>query len=295
YVILETASHALSQNRTWGINYDVAVFTNLSWDHLDYHKSFEDYRDTKVKLFRQTFLSKPKNGLPKMAIINLNDENSSHFANAFPGNKYYFGVEQFDTNTIKESAITTKIIELTKSGSKFELQTPSGKTVINLPLPGKFNIENALAAASTCFALGFTIEQIKKGLENAKPVPGRIEYIDHNQNFDVVVDYAHNPDGFEKSLSALRHTTKNKLIAVFGAAGDRDKGKRPELGRIASQYADIIILTEEDPGSEDPQKIINAIKPGLSDKFKDKSNLFEIIDRKQAITKAVELANPGDT
>src|SRR5690606_18743706 len=142
---------------------------------------------------------------------------------------------------------------------------------------------------------GFTIEQIKKGLENAKPVPGRIEYIDHNQNFDVVVDYAHNPDGFEKSLSALRHTTKNKLIAVFGAAGDRDKGKRPELGRIASQYADIIILTEEDPGSEDPQKIINAIKPGLSDKFKDKSNLFEIIDRKQAITKAVELANPGDT
>ncbi|MEZ4210662.1 MAG: UDP-N-acetylmuramoyl-L-alanyl-D-glutamate--2,6-diaminopimelate ligase [Patescibacteria group bacterium] len=295
YVILETASHALSQNRTWGINYDVAVFTNLSWDHLDYHKSFEDYRDTKVKLFEQTFLSKTKNALPKMAIINLNDENSSHFINAFPGTKYYFGVEQFDTNTIKESSITTKIIQMTKTGSKFELQTPSGNATINLPLPGKFNIENALAAASTCFALGFTIEQIKTGLESAKRVPGRIEYIDHNQNFDVVVDYAHNPDGFEKSLSALRHTTKNKLIAVFGAAGDRDKGKRPELGKIASQYADIIILTEEDPGSEDPQKIIEAIKPGLSDKFKDKTNLFEIIDRKQAITKAIELAKPGDT
>lgn len=295
YVILETASHAITQHRAWGINYDVAVFTNLTWDHLDYHKTFEDYRDAKVSLFKKTYLSEPKSALPKLAIINMNDDNSSHFINAFPGTKYYFGVEQFDHNDTKETSITTKVLRVSKQHSKFDLLTPTGSITVKLPLPGRFNIENALAAATTCYALGFTLEEIRAGLEAAKPIPGRLENLATNQEFDVIVDYAHNPDGFDKALSALKHTTKNDLIVVFGAAGDRDKGKRPELGKIASQYADIIILTEEDPGSEDPQKIIDAIRPGISPTFEEGKNLFTILSRTKAIKQAINMAKPGDT
>lgn len=295
YAVIEIASHALSQHRTWGIDFDIAVFTNLTWDHMDYHQTFEAYRDAKVKLFRQTYLSRQKPNQQKLAILNLDDEHTAHFSAAFPGNKYYFSLEKFDGPETKESTLTSKIIYAGPTSSQFNLQTPTGAVDINLPLPGKFNIENALAAATTCFALGLPLEQIKAGLESATSVAGRLEQISTTELFRVVVDYAHNPDGFEKALSSLRQTTDGKLIVVFGSAGDRDKEKRPVLGKVGSKYADIIILTEEDPGSENPAKIIESIRPGIDPKFIENQNLFINLSRKEAIRQAILLAKPKDT
>lgn len=295
YAVIETASHALAQHRTWGIDFDVAVFTNLTWDHLDYHKTFEAYRDAKVKLFKQTYLSHPKPGQPKIAILNLDDENMPYFDSAFPGTKFFYSAEKFDGAETKESTLTTKVTYSGPTGSKFELQTPTGSVSVNLSLPGKFNIENALAAASTCYALGVPIEKIKEGLEAAQNVAGRLEQISDEEPFRVVVDYAHNPDGFDKALSSLRSTTTGRLISVFGAAGDRDREKRPTLGQVASKYSDILLLTEEDPGSENPEKIIASIRTGIPQKFEEGQSLFIELDRKKAIRQAIEMAQPGDT
>jgi UDP-N-acetylmuramoyl-L-alanyl-D-glutamate--2,6-diaminopimelate ligase len=295
YAVIETASHALAQHRTWGIAYDVAVFTNLTHDHLDYHKSFEAYRDAKLKLFRQTFQSFKKPNVDKLAIINLSDESSSHFAKSFPGAKFFYAVEKFDQTDTLESPITVRILSSDASGSVLQIQTPTGDIKINLPLPGNFNIENALSAASTCYALGISLEKIKEGLEQAPSIPGRLEPISAGQSFSVIVDYAHNPDGFDKALSSLRAITSGRLIVVFGSAGDRDKAKRPILGRVASHYADIIYLTEEDPGSEDPLKIISAIRPGISNDFLENKNLFIIPKRTEAIEAAIRMAQPRDT
>ncbi len=295
YAVIETASHALAQHRTWGIDYDMAIFTNLTWDHLDYHKTFEAYRAAKLKLFRQTFYSKAKPGVPKLAIINLEDTANADFARAFPGTKLYYTINKQDSSHSKESLAWASVANTSLASTDITLHTPVGDITTHLHLPGLFNVRNALAAATAAVALGVSPEHIAAGIESVHSLPGRMEQISGGQSFTVIVDYAHTPDGFTQSLSTLKAATAGKLITVFGAAGDRDKEKRPTLGQIASQYSDLIILTEEDPGSEDPLAIIENIRSGLSDKFIDNTNLFINPTRQAAIRQAISLARPGDT
>jgi UDP-N-acetylmuramoyl-L-alanyl-D-glutamate--2,6-diaminopimelate ligase len=292
YAVVETSSHALAQHRTWGIFYDVAVFTNLTQDHLDYHHTMEDYRTAKEKLFKDLAGSWKKPGIAKTIVLNFDDPMHAHFAKYPAEQKLFFSANKNETppDTLKAREIHT-----TSTGSIFTISSPKGSIKVQLNIPGKFNIENALAAASSAFALGFSLEDIKKGLESVHIIPGRMEYI-QTQPFNVIADYAHTPDGYEKSLSSIRQFTEGRIIAVFGSAGDRDREKRPLIGKIAGKYADTIILTEEDPASEDPAKIIEAIKSGVpTDKFQEGGNQFTILDRKEAVKHALSLARAKDT
>ncbi|MFA5010130.1 MAG: UDP-N-acetylmuramoyl-L-alanyl-D-glutamate--2,6-diaminopimelate ligase [Patescibacteria group bacterium] len=295
YAIVETSSHAIAQHRTWGIDYDVAVFTNLTPEHLDFHPTFEHYRNTKLRLFKSLFRSRRKTNTPKIAVINFDDPVASHFAQVPADQKFFYSINKLETNDTKESPITANIIHADESSTTFDLNTPFGKTSITLHLPGRFNVSNALAAASTALGLGIPLEKIKQGLEQVKVVPGRMERIEAGQPFTVIVDYAHTPDGFEQVLSTTRSFTKGRLITVFGAAGNRDKTKRPKLGEIASRYADVLVLTEEDPANEDPNQIIEAIKSGIPARFRDDDNLFTILSRPDALRHAFKLAQPSDT
>lgn len=293
YAVVETSSHALAQHRTWGIFYDVAVFTNLTQDHLDYHHTMEEYRLAKEKLFEGLAGSWKKPGIAKTIVLNFDDPMHAHFAKYPAEKKLFFSVNENDT---PPDTLRAKEIHLTPKTSIFTISSNKGSIKIQLNMPGKFNIENALAAATSAFALGFSLEDIKKGLESVHIIPGRMEYIEGGQPFKVIADYAHTPDGYEKSLSSIRQFTEGQVIVVFGSAGDRDKDKRPIIGKIAGKYADVIILTEEDPASEDPAKIIEAIKSGVpSDKFQEGGNQFTIINRKEAVKHAFSLAKKKDT
>ncbi len=295
YAIVETSSHALAQHRVTGIDYDVAVFTNLTPEHLDFHPTFEDYRDAKLKLFKKLFISRRKPNIPKVAVINFDDPAAAIFAQPSTDKKYFYSIDKFEGSNITDNSVTAKIIQAGASGTDFEISTPLGNTTISLHLPGRFNVQNALAAASAALALDIPLDIIKRGLEKVVGVPGRMERINAGQSFAVIVDYAHTPDGFAQALSTAREFTTGKLITVFGAAGDRDKLKRPGLGEVAGKYSDIIILTEEDPGTEDPLKIIEAIKKGVPPRFRESVNLFTVPIRKDALTRAFQLAKPGDT
>lgn len=293
YAVVETSSHALAQHRTWGIFYDVAVFTNLTQDHLDYHHTMDEYRQAKEKLFSQLAGSWKKPGIAKTIVLNFDDPMHAHFAKYPAEKKLFFSVNKNDT---PPDTLRAKEIHLTPKTSIFTISSNKGSIKVQLNMPGKFNIENALAAATSAFALGFSLEDIKKGLESVHIIPGRMEYIEGGQPFKVIADYAHTPDGYEKSLSSIRQFTEGQVIVVFGSAGDRDKDKRPIIGKIAGKYADIIILTEEDPASEDPAKIIEAIKSGVpTDKFQEGGNQFTIINRKEAVKHAFSLAKEKDT
>jgi len=295
YAIVETTSHALSQHRTWGIFYDIAIFTNLTHDHLDYHKTLENYKIAKGLLFKNLATSLRKPNMPKIAIINADDITSDYFK-SFPSDKTYtFAIDNIDTLKSPDQSVWADNITLYKNATDFTLNTPSGKIDIRLKILGRFNISNALAAASAAYSLGISLPVIKTGLESMWKIPGRMEHVANNLGLNIIIDYAHTPDGFQKVLESVRPITDGNLIVVFGATGDRDASKRPTLGTITSQFADYIILTEEDPGSEDPQKIINQILEGI-DKHKFQShNLKIIIDRKEAIKHGLKYAKPNDT
>lgn len=295
YAIVETTSHALAQHRTWGIFYDVAIFTNLTHDHLDYHKTLENYKHAKGLLFKNLITGLHKPNMPKIAIINTDDPESDYFK-SFPSDKTYtFAIDNIDTSKSPDQSIWANNINLAKTSTNFTLNTPTGKIDIRLKISGRFNISNALAAASAAYSLGISLEIIKTGLESIWKIPGRMEHVDNNLGLNIIIDYAHTPDGFQKVLESTKPITDGNLIVVFGSAGDRDKTKRPTLGKIVSQFANYMVLTEEDPDSEDPRDIIDQILEGVDkDKFKD-HNLKIIIDRKEAIKHALEISKPTDT
>ena len=295
YAIVETTSHALAQHRTWGIFYDVAVFTNLTHDHLDYHKTFDNYKIAKGKLFRDLANDLRKPNMPKISIVNLNDPEAHYFDQFAADQKYYFAIDKVETPANPDALIWVNNIHEGRQHTYFTLNTAKGGIDIKLHLPGRFNIYNAAAASSVAFALGLDLPTIQQGIESAWQIPGRMEYIPNNHNLDIIVDYAHTPDSFQKVFEALRPIARQKIIAVFGAAGDRDKTKRPILGQIASQFADEIILTEEDPGTEDAHQIIKEILPGIDKtKFREGKNLHIILDRKSALHHALTTAKPND-
>jgi len=288
FVIVEISSHGLVQYRHWGVPYKTVVLTNMMSDHLDYHKTFRNYKNSHKVLLT--------NKLENL-IINYDDEHLREFLKVERGGnhafkKYIFSLKSYEN--IK-SAISVKAREiiLNRKGSEFVVKTGEKSEKIKLSLIGEFNVYNSLAAVATGLAEKINLEKIKNGLELMRDVPGRLEKIDEGQKFEVIVDYAHSPDSLKKVYEAVKPYVKNKIIAVLGGTGDRDKTYRSRAGTIADEFADIVIVTNEDPYSEDPEIIIDQVMSGIKNKELDK-NLFRISDREKAIEKAVALANNDD-
>ncbi|HEY9766360.1 MAG TPA: UDP-N-acetylmuramoyl-L-alanyl-D-glutamate--2,6-diaminopimelate ligase [Chroococcales cyanobacterium] len=277
-VAMEVSSHALDQDRVAFSDFDVAVLTNVTVDHLDYHKDMEKYAAAKMKLFKGL-----PGSHPRTAVLNADEKKySERFQDLIPSVLTY-AIE-------READFRATEISLLAAGSKWRMTSPHGSIEIELNLPGRFNVYNALAAAAAAFALGIDLPSIQKGLSGVSGVPGRVEVVSPKDHpFTVLVDYAHTPDGLENVLSTARGFTRNRLIAVFGCGGDRDRTKRPVMGRIGTELSDLAILTSDNPRSEDPEKILAEVAAGV-----EKSSFRLIVDRAEAIKKAIEAAGPGD-
>ena len=274
--VLEVSSHALELHRVDGLRFDAAVFTNLSRDHLDFHKSEEAYFRAKARLF--SLLS--DNG---RAVINADDPYGRRLLDEYSSAALSFGfAEQADVRALDWTMDT--------NGMRIRLQTPSGQIDLHSRLISEFNVKNIMAAVAAALALGVDKEAIRKGVENLSYVPGRLESFTVKKGVKAVVDYAHTPDALQKALQAVRRITKRKLIVVFGAGGDRDRGKRPQMAEAAQKEADWVIVTSDNPRSEDPRAIIEDILKGM----KNGSGYDVIVDRREAIRQAVAIARPGD-
>jgi len=279
---MEVSSHALDQERTAGVRFRVAVFTNLTRDHLDYHGDMERYFLAKSALFRS---------LPggAKAVLNLGDPYARRTARLLPP-----GVEPFFFLLGEGEEAHLRAVEVRSGpeGSTFLLEGAEGRIPVNLPLPGAFNVENALAAAAAGMAMGLSLVEAARGLEMARPAPGRLERVRGGPGDPVVfVDYAHTPDALERVLTALRPLARGRLVVVFGCGGDRDRGKRPIMGEIASRIADKVWLTSDNPRSEDPLAILEEIRAGA----REGPALVEVEpDRAAAIEKALKEAGRED-
>ena len=271
YLVLEVTSHALSEFRTLGISFDIAVFTNLTHDHLDYHKTITNYRNAKGKLFKKA----------KFSILNADD----------PATKYYQTLtKDYLTYGIKHGENRATDIKLSVSGVKYSC----GDINIETKIPGEFNVYNSLAAALVGQKLGLTNTQIETGIKSLTSVEGRMNIIDEGQPFTVIIDYAHAPDALEKVFNSVREH-KGKIISVHGGAGQRDPSTRPIRGAILAKYSDIVIITEDDSRDEDPDKIAAAFIKGAEKHGKTLGkDLFKELDREKAIKLALDKAKPGD-
>ncbi|PIR68325.1 hypothetical protein COU49_01655 [Candidatus Nomurabacteria bacterium CG10_big_fil_rev_8_21_14_0_10_35_16] len=287
YALVEVTSEGIMQHRHAFINFDMAVFTNLAPEHIEAHGSFDKYMHAKGKLFKALESSKKKN---KISVINLDDLASDYFLSFKADTKIGFRFENEDSDKVSQ-IIRPSEYALSSFGSQFLL---NGIT-INLCLPGLFNLYNALAAISTALSRGVPIEVCKKAIELVAEIPGRMEKIEAGQNFSVIVDLAHTPESFKQVLAETKKNTTKSLICVFGSAGGgRDKWKRPELGKIASNFCQKIILTNEDPYDEDALEIIAQIESGIGKTF-SKEAVNKIADRQMAINEAIKNAQSGDT
>ncbi len=271
-VVVESSSHALDQFRLDGIRFDVTAFTNLTRDHLDYHGSRDRYLGAKARL-----LDLGKRGAT--AVINADDE--AWRALRPRGPTVTYGVRS-------STDLRAAGVRLSSRGSSFELVWRGGRYPVDLPLPGGFNVSNALCAAACALALGQEPGRVADGLAEASPVPGRLECI-VRKPFDVFVDFAHTPDALDQVLKALRPLVSGRLIVVFGAGGDRDPTKRPEMGAAASRHADLVVVTSDNPRTEDPAEIAAQVSSGVS-----AVDAVEIVDRREAICRALDGAEPGD-
>lgn len=283
WLVLETTSHALAQHRTWGVPYSIAVFTNLGHEHLDYHKTFERYRDAKRMLFKQTNAN--KKGL-RVGVVNADDEVGKYFAQDI-AHPMLYGVKNGDFKATN--------IKMTPQGSSYTVKIQDETYHITCHVPGSFNVYNSLAAVCVGRAIGLSKEQIQKGIAGLKAVEGRMTRVDEGQDFDVIVDYAHTPESFDKIFAEVKPLTKGRLICVFGSAGRRDELKRAAQGEIAGKWCDIVIATEEDDRDIDGMMILDQIASGAQKhgKIKDK-NLFLILNREAAVQKAITIAQKGD-
>ena len=284
WLVLETTSHALAQNRVWGIPYSIAVMTNLTHEHLDYHKTFERYRAAKVKLFE--LAASNRKGL-RTGIVNADDPSADYFVRAVPKSITY-GVTAGD--------LRASDVKATPHGSEFTATYGEHKLHLRVRLPGSFNVSNALGVAATGIAVGLSDEQIEQGIAALEAVEGRMTTVDAGQQFSVIVDYAHTPDSFEKLFNDIKPVVKGRLIVMFGSAGRRDEAKRAVQGRLAGESADEVVITEEDDRDCDGIAIMNEIAAGAeaAGKVRDK-DLFLVHDRSEAIRFAIGRARAGDT
>ena len=281
WVVLETSSHGLAQHRVWGVPYQVAVMTNITHDHLEYHGTFEKYLKAKTSLFKIA----GKHGL-KFGVANIEDENADAFL------KY---VENKTTYGIKQGDIYAQNVDLQADGTTYTAVASDDTYDIKVQIPGEFNVSNSLAAIAVGRKLGLDKQQIEKGIAALQTVEGRMNLINAGQDFKVIVDFASTPDGYQKFFESMRPLVKGKLIAVFGSAGRRDETKRAKQGAIAGKYADVVVITEEDDRDEDSDTILKQVAEGaLSEGKKENNTLFMIQNREEAIGFAMTLASGPD-
>lgn len=274
YCIMEVSSHSLELKRVYGVNFKGGIFTNLTQDHLDFHVNMENYFNAKMKLFERCDIK----------VINIDDEYGKIAAKAIKDKVVTFGIEN-------DAAIKGSNIVISDKGTDFNIKYKDEIIPISLHLPGKFNVYNALGAAALCLNMGIPSDYVKKGLESLEKVPGRSEKIISKKGFTIVIDYAHTPDGIINILKTAREYTKGRLITLFGCGGDRDKTKRPLMGKAAGELSDFCIVTSDNPRSEEPRAIIEDILPGI-----DKTHCPYVIieDRKEAIKYAIDNGKYGD-
>lgn len=278
-VVMESSSHALAMDRLWGCHFAAAVFTNLTRDHLDYHKTFEEYFAAKRRLFEGTGA-----GPADVAIVNTDDP-YGHQLEGLAARTLTYGLKN-------GAQITTKKYQLAFSGLEFTAQTPAGKIEVQSKLVGKINVYNILAAVGAGIALEIPNAAIERGIRELESVPGRFERIAEGQPFLVIVDYAHTDDALRNLISTARELCpENRIITVFGAGGDRDRTKRPLMGEAAGNLSDVVVLTSDNPRSEDPLRIINDVLVGLQ---KGGKKYHVEADRGKAIEIALDQARPGD-
>lgn len=275
YCLMEVSSHALDQERIQAVEFDSAIFTNLTQDHLDYHNTMENYFQAKAKLFKN--LNKQS-----FAVINNDDAYGRMLISLTAAKKITYGIY----NT---ADIMAKEIKFDISGSEFVLKYKGKEIKLKTSLAGLYNIYNILAAVCFCVKERIDLSVIAAALENFSGVPGRLEKIDTGKDFLVFVDYAHTPDALNNVLRTLRQLCDRRIIVVFGCGGDRDKTKRPKMGHLAVELADYAIITNDNPRSESPEDIVNDIKKGIS-----KDNYCVVLERKQAIEKSLSMASSGD-
>ncbi|MFH1598608.1 MAG: UDP-N-acetylmuramoyl-L-alanyl-D-glutamate--2,6-diaminopimelate ligase [Patescibacteria group bacterium] len=289
YAVIETSSEGIAQYRHLGIDYDVAVFTNLSPEHIESHGSFANYKEAKGKLFKS--LIKNKRKAKKISVVNLDDQQADYFLKFWADEKWGFSTNK-KLRAGNYNNVIAENISLESWGSKFLVNGHQ----VNFNLVGLFNVYNALATICVGLGLGLDLETIKGGLEGVEKIEGRLEEIEEGQDFKVIVDYAHEPRSLESVYQALKPTTLGRTIAVLGSCGGgRDKARRPILGKLAAQYTDIVIVTNEDPYDEDPMTIIEQVAEGAIKNGKElDKNLFKILDRRKAINKALSLAQKDD-
>ncbi len=294
YVVIESSSHALHQFRLWGIPFSVAAITNITHEHLDYHGTMEKYAAAKRMLFEcvsKTAHQKISERVKKIphqqaSILNRADEFYPSFKKVSCPVHIEYG--------LGEGGLQAREMKYSKTGSTFTLAWKDASTEIVLKLTGSFNVENALAATGVGLACELSLEDIKKGLESFESVPGRMERIKSPKGFEVVVDFALTPDALERLYSELRKTTEGRLIGLIGSCGDRDKEKRPEMGRIVASHCDLTIVTDEEPYSEDPMVIMQAVLEGAKQVKTMGEDLLLIEDRKAAMEHAIKYAQKGD-
>jgi UDP-N-acetylmuramoyl-L-alanyl-D-glutamate--2,6-diaminopimelate ligase len=273
--VLEVTSHGIDQKRTNGIEFDIAIFTNLSQDHLDYHNTMEEYASVKQKLFSSL-------NSDQYAIINNDDPWSSYYSKASPHTITY-GIN-------KQSDVMAKSIKVTPQGTQCTLLYKEEEVSFYWPLIGEFNIYNCLAALSVGVYLGKTLKETAHKLSSFKPIPGRLQSVTNTNNLHIFIDFAHTDDALKNSLKCLQEIKQKKIITVFGCGGNRDQSKRPKMAHIAEYYSDYVIVTSDNPRSEDPENICQDIIKG----FKSIESYCIEIDRRKAIEKAIELGQEDD-
>lgn len=275
HVVMEVSSHSLVLNRVAGIEFEVGVFTNLTQDHLDFHHTMEEYAEAKAKLFTMC----------RTGCINADDEWHNKMCENASCRLIKFSAERNDAD------LTAKDIRLSASGVRFCAVTKSGLELIKLAIPGKFSVYNALGVTAVGLALGISLADCADALGSARGVKGRMELVPTEDDYTILIDYAHTPDALENALKALRSTENGRLVVLFGCGGDRDRTKRPIMGAIAAENADFVIVTSDNPRTEDPEEIINEIVSGI----KGRKNQYKIIcDRPDAIRWAIDNHMPND-
>lgn len=287
HVVMEVSSHALAQGRVDTIDFDYAIFTHITRDHLDFHETMEKYLEAKCLLFSKMGHDYDK-GFPKKSIVNLDDAHFEAVAKASSVPVITYGLDA-------KATVRAENVDADSHGLRFMLLAPQGKVQISLKLPGVFNVSNALAAVAVSLAMDIPLEKIKGGLESLESVPGRFQSIQRGQKFMVIVDYAHTDDALINLLKSARQISKGKIIVVFGAGGDRDRGKRPLMGEAAAKFADELIITSDNPRSEDPALIALDIEIGVKRVSQAENRYKVILDREEAIKTAIQSAKPGDT
>ncbi|MCI3921034.1 UDP-N-acetylmuramoyl-L-alanyl-D-glutamate--2,6-diaminopimelate ligase [Paenibacillus sp. TRM 82003] len=288
YNVMEVSSHALDQGRAIGVDFRTAVFTNLTQDHLDYHGTMERYAAAKALFFsRLGNAAEPGERGRKFAVLNADDPVHAEFQAVTAAETITYGIDA-------DADIRASDIRLTSKGTSMKVSTFAGDASFTVNMLGKFNVYNILGAIGATLAEGIPLSIITGALERLPQVEGRVERVEAGQPFTVLVDYAHTPDGLRNVLDTVNEFARGRVLTVFGCGGDRDRAKRPQMGRIAAERSDYTILTSDNPRSEDPEAILKEVEEGVLQAGADAGKYVVVADRKQAIQKAVEMAEPED-